>query len=229
MINNGNAKIEIQTEEVCHDGVCRPGGFAITDRAMEFCNFKVGEKIIDIGCGRGETVKFIRQKYGLSVFGVDINREMIEQGKEQLKEVASDILVEGDSKKLNFGNNEIAGALFECSFSKMEQQELVLEEAFRVLKPGGYIIISDFYARGTPAILTGLLGRVDTKEQLLRKIERHSFTIEIFEDYSMELKTMLGQMLFDYGCETLYGSLGASPTEMKRIKLSYCLVIAKKR
>lgn len=231
-----------QRVEACYEGVCRPGGFSITERAMAFCSFKTGAKLLDVGCGLGGTVCFLRERYGLNLYGIDQDRDALKQGRELLKNSelwtsfeqgnktigVDEILLEGDSENLPYEDGELDGIIFECSFSKMERENHVLEEAFRVLKPAGYLIITDFFSKGTPGVLTGLLGRIDSKEQLLDKIEKGLFSICLFEDHSMKLKTMLGQMVFDYGCEALYESLSASPEKMKRIKPGYCLIVAKK-
>ena len=37
----------------------RPGNFDITRSAAEAAGFKKGDKILDVGCGRGETMRFL--------------------------------------------------------------------------------------------------------------------------------------------------------------------------
>lgn len=240
MIEREAVSEKIQTAEICYEGVCRPGGFSITDRAMNYCAFKKDAKLLDIGCGLGGTIRHLRKEYGLSAVGVDKDMLIVDRGRGLLREsmeasglesIAAEVkrtLVVGDSERLDFIDGELDGVILECSFSKMDQEHSVLKEAFRVLKAEGYLIISDFYSRGLPAVLAGLLGRVDLKEQLLEKFEKNHFRIELFEDYTKEMKNMLGQMLLDHGCKNLYESIGASAEEIKKIKLGYCLIIARK-
>lgn len=213
----------------CYEGVCRPGGYEITNRAISFCQFHKGDRLLDIGCGKGGTVRHLRQKWGVNVTGIDVDSEAIKLGREHFQETENlELLVVGNSKELPFQREELDGILYECSFSKMEEADQALEEGSRVLKSGGYLILSDFYAKGTPHVFSGLLGRMETKEELLRRIEKSSFQIMLFEDYSTEMKTMLGQMLLDHGCEAFYKSIGGGPEGIKRVKPGYCLIIGRK-
>lgn len=41
----------------------RPGGMFLTDRAVKICDFKNGDKILDVGCGMGATVEKLKNIY----------------------------------------------------------------------------------------------------------------------------------------------------------------------
>ena len=70
--------------DVCNTGVCRPGGFTITDRALEFCSFKKGAKLLDVGCGLGATVRRGTDEYGLDVYGIEKDKEVLALAKARL-------------------------------------------------------------------------------------------------------------------------------------------------
>lgn len=212
--------------DICGSGICRPGGFAITDRAMEFCNFNKGARLADIGCGLGATVRHVREHYGIEICGVDNDKDVLSMAGEYKQ---GELLLNADSEHLPFKDDEMDGLIFECSFSKMENTDMVLAQCARVLKPQGYLIISDFYSKGKGAQLSGLLGRVDTKETLTGQIESSSFNIELFEDESDYLKALWGQLIFEYGAAAMYGSLGTNKCEMGIIKCGYCLIVARNR
>jgi arsenite methyltransferase len=209
---------------ICNSGLCRPGGFSITDRALQFCNFKQDAKLVDVGCGLGATVQYVKQKYGLEICGIDKDQEIL-MHSEAYKE--SELLLAADAEKLPFHDGEFDGVLFECSLSKMGNSDLVLAECARVLNSQGYLIISDFYARGEPAKLSGLLGRVDTKETLIKQLEQKHFSVVLFEDYTNSLQSMWGQMIFEYGMDALYENLCTDGIKMNAIKCGYCLIVAK--
>ncbi|MCL5290189.1 MAG: SAM-dependent methyltransferase, partial [Firmicutes bacterium] len=38
-------------------GTLRPGGFTLTDKAVQYCGFKPGTTVLDLGCGTGATVE----------------------------------------------------------------------------------------------------------------------------------------------------------------------------
>ena len=207
-INNSNCLIN------------RPGGFVITDRALNFCAFSDGAKILDLGCGTGATVNHIVKNFGFEAFGLDKNIE---------NSVISDKLAKASAEDIPFASNSMDGIIMECSFSVVENQAKVLEECFRVLKADGSLIISDMFARGESAFLQGCLGRIETKENIINFIENNGFKIILFEDYSKSLQEMWGQMIFDKGAKAFYCELGVSPEIMKRIKCGYFLIVAVKK
>jgi arsenite methyltransferase len=197
--------------------VNRPGGFVITDRAISFCSFPSDAKILDLGCGFGATVDHLIKKYGLEAFGLEPNEEP-----------SNPNILKASAEQIPFQNATFDGVLMECSFSVVENQETALKECHRVLKTDGRLIISDMYARGEAALLEGCLGRVDTKEDIVSRLESNGYAIDLFEDFSDHLKAMWGQMIFDKGAKSFYCELGVTPEVMKQINCGYFLIVATK-
>lgn len=187
---------------------------------MNFCSFKEGAKILDLGCGNGATVDYLIQNYGFDTYGLDKNPELPDNSHNLIKSIAEEI---------PFPAASMDGVLMECSFSVMDNQAAVLKESVRVLKADGRLIISDMYARGEPAHLKGCLGDIDTKENLISQLESNGFRLELFEDFSHHLQTMWGQMIIKEGVKSFYSNLGADIETMKRIKCGYCLIVARKK
>jgi len=198
----------------------RPGGFIITDAAINFCSFPEGAKILDLGCGSGATVDYVKQNYGFDVYGLDKNLE---------SRNAHNNLINASAEEIPFPAESMDGVIMECSLSVMEDQDSVLKECDRVLKADGFLIISDMYARGEPAHLKGKLGCIDTKENLINILENNGFTLEFLEDFSNHLQTMWGQMIFEKGAESFYADLGVCAETLKSVKCGYCLIIARKK
>lgn len=91
--------------------------------------------VLDIGCGNGEFVS----KSGITYYGVDVNPDMATQA--MAKGIKN--IVHGDARRLPYVENRFDTVL--C-FNLLEQLhdgdgELVIEEAYRVLKPGGIFIL----------------------------------------------------------------------------------------
>ena len=51
----------------------RPGGLHLTARAVDFCGFAPGDRILDAGCGYGVTGRYLSDEYGIRVVGIDIS------------------------------------------------------------------------------------------------------------------------------------------------------------
>jgi arsenite methyltransferase len=203
-----------------HSVINRPGGFLITDRALNFCSFRKGATILDLGCGSGATVDYLIENYGFEAFGIDKNLDAIQPNTNLVKALAEEI---------PFSANSMNGVFMECSLSLMDYPEKVLKECYRILKTDGRLIVSDLYARGEASQLKGFLGYIDTKKSLISKIESSGFLIDYFEDFTEYLHAMWGQMIFEKGTQSLYSDLGANIKLLKQIKCGYCLVVATRK
>lgn len=204
----------------CHKELKRPGGFIITERAISLCSFPAGAKILDLGCGSGATAGYLTKNYRFDTYGID---KCLEQ------ELSSEKLLKTSANDLPFNDGFADGIIMECSFSLMENPAEVLKECFRTLNEKGILIITDMYALGESAKLTGCLGRVEIKEDIISLLEENLFNIEHFEDYTHLLQTMWGQMILDKGAESFYCGLGVSPDVLKKVKCGYFLLTATKQ
>lgn len=102
-----------------------------------------GKNVLDIGCGSGEYALVMAQM-GAFVSGQDISREKVNEALRLMAEngIKSEIKV-GDATKLLFDDNSF-DAVFSADFFEhinSNQKNLVIAEAFRVLKPGGILTI----------------------------------------------------------------------------------------
>ncbi len=194
-----------------------PGGQSLTRKAVELGEFKTGAKLLDIGCGRGESLEFLRKEYEFIVTGLDKNPEFCGE---------SAGIIAGSAEKLPFSDSSFDGILMQCSFSLTEEPDKVLEECLRVLNSSGKLIISDIYARGNTAILNGCLSRLEKKESLISLIQEHHFDVESFEDCSPCLQSLWGQMIFDQGAESFHQNLSIDPSILKSIRCGYYIMSA---
>ena len=98
--------------------------------------------ILDLGVGAGRTVKALTQISSKYV-GLDYTLEMVNECKERFPGVS---FVHGDARDLgSFESNSIFLAVFSCSGLSMVDHAgriKILQEVFRVLKPGGYFLFS---------------------------------------------------------------------------------------
>ena len=122
-----------------HDGVLRPGGLALTERGCALAGFRCGARLLDVGCGAGGTVRRLLE-LGFDVRGVDPDVHL-----RGLCRAGGLPVTEGCAECIPFGDALFDGVLFECSLSLAADKRIALREAFRVLVPGGSVLIQDLY------------------------------------------------------------------------------------
>jgi ubiquinone/menaquinone biosynthesis C-methylase UbiE len=108
--------------------------------------------LLDIGCGTGLFVEKYLVENGTAV-GIDISRGMILQARRRCRE--SEFVI-GTGETIPFGDDAFDAVASLLAFSYMREPQEMLDEAFRVLKPGGTIVICTLGKKlltyGVPAI-----------------------------------------------------------------------------
>jgi arsenite methyltransferase len=217
----------------------RPGGFELTDKGVEFCSFSEGNKILDIGCGRGATVEYLEQKFLLNSFGIDPSKVLLKEGKSKNPKLK---IEEGIGEAIPFENESMNGIFAECTLSLMEVEKTI-KEVHRVLKKQGFFIITDVYAKNPEYVklldefsFNSCMRGLHDLEKLKNKLEDLGFKIVLFEDYTELLKQLMVKIIFSYGSMNVFWSKAASCSNnclqfqevLSKCKVGYFLLIAKK-
>ena len=103
--------------------------------------------ILDVATGTGdfavETLKLNPDK----VIGIDISEGMLEVGRKKMKDRGYDSRIEllsGDSENLPFEENKFDAVVVGFGVRNFENLEKGLAEMYRVLKPGGRMVVLEF-------------------------------------------------------------------------------------
>ena len=106
-----------------------------------------GQKLLDVGCGFGGTIQSINAAHsGMDITGLNIDPRQLAAAEAQTTAANGNTIgwVEADACDLPFEDNSFDRVLaVECIFH-FPSREKFLAEAARVLKPGGYLAVSDF-------------------------------------------------------------------------------------
>jgi ubiquinone/menaquinone biosynthesis C-methylase UbiE len=219
-------------------GVMRPGGLALTARAVDYCAFAPSADLVDVGCGTGITVGFLRDTYGLNAIGIDPSTVILERGRQRNPDLP---LLEGSGEQLPLAAGTIDGIVVECALSVMADKQKALAEFNRILVPGGKLIVTDLYARaatGTGAMglrPTSCLAGMMTREDWFSELEDSGFTTELWEDHTPKLPEFVIRMIMEHGslepfwqgeCES--GNPRMIQDAVKEARPGYFLLVGKK-
>jgi demethylmenaquinone methyltransferase/2-methoxy-6-polyprenyl-1,4-benzoquinol methylase len=99
-----------------------------------------GERILDVAAGTGtSSAAFARS--GATVVALDFSAGMIEEGRRRQPKIE---FIEGDAEKLPFGDDEFDAVTISFGLRNVEHPKVALAEMYRVLKPGGRLVICEF-------------------------------------------------------------------------------------
>ena len=211
----------------------RPGGLLLTGRAMEFCRFPVLSRLLDVGCGEGATVEYLRNHYQLNACGLDISSRLLGEGKSREPALP---LLRASAEHLPLADGSLDGVLCECVFSLLSEPEKALREFRRVLAQDGKLILSDIYLRGegnenafrekaVDECLKGARHACST-EKMLRGA---GFEILLWEDHTPLLKELAARLVLANGsADALWGCSGKGFSTMAPLRPGYYLLVARK-
>lgn len=109
-------------------------------------NIKRSDKILDVGCGVGGSTIFIAKKFGCKATGITLSKKQVSSALKNAKDNNVENLtefLEMDFHKTNFEDNSFDVVWAIESICHSDNKALFLQEAFRLLKPDGRLVLAD--------------------------------------------------------------------------------------
>jgi ubiquinone/menaquinone biosynthesis C-methylase UbiE len=158
-------------------------------------------RILDIACGTGRTLKFIRATLPkASLYGIDLSPAYLRKANQLLSETPGELpqLIQANGEELPFKDNYFQATTSVFMFHELPHfaRQNVIEEAFRVTEPGGIFIICDsIQAVDSPEMMPAMKGFTSMfhepyykhyiNDDLVKRLEKAGFVDVATENHFM--------------------------------------------
>jgi SAM-dependent methyltransferase len=193
---------------------------------VALASLKEGETVLDLGSGAGFDSFLASERVGKSgkVIGVDMTPEMIEKARGNA-EAGGYENVEfrlGEIESLPTGDNSVDVVISNCVINLSPDKKSVFNEAYRVLKPGGRLMVSDIvllkelpdFVKNSVEAYIGCLSGAILKDEYLDAIKGAGFSdVEVVDESTFPVKFLAN----DPTATAIIESLEVTPDEIDDI------------
>ena len=191
--------------QCCGPGCCSPSGYSEEELAripseavlgegsgnpVRHAGLKAGEVVVDLGSGAGVDVFLAADRVGPSgrSIGVDMTREMLARARRaaHAARIENVEFREGLIEAIPVADSTADVVLSNCVINLSPDKAAVFREAFRILRPGGRLVVSDI-VQELPLLLIdddcGCVANAMPRAEYLATIRQAGFHgLEILED-----------------------------------------------
>ncbi len=196
---------------------------------VALASLREGDIVLDLGSGAGFDCFLAAQRVGASgrVIGVDMTAEMIAKARENAqKSNYNNIEFRlGEIEHLPVADNSVDVTISNCVINLVPDKRTAFAEIFRVLKPGGRLMISDIvllkelpdFIKNSAAAYVGCISGALMKDEYLKTIRETGFeAVQIVEETFFPIECMAN----DATAQAIVKDAGLSPERITEIEHS---------
>jgi ubiquinone/menaquinone biosynthesis C-methylase UbiE len=193
---------------------------------LAIAGLKTGETVLDLGSGAGFDCFLAAKKISPSgkVIGVDMTKEMIDKARKNARDHDFENVEFrlGEIENLPVDARSVDVIISNCVINLSPDKPRVFKEAFRVLKPGGRLIVADIVLtknlppriKDSVEAYVGCIGGAVLKEEYLKAIANAGFDdIEVIDAVPFNIDLVLS----DPGAQAVLHDIELSDEEAKEL------------
>jgi arsenite methyltransferase len=190
-------------------------------------SIEAGETILDLGSGAGFDCFLASNRVGSSgkVIGVDMTEEMVARARDNASKggYRNVEFRQGEIEELPVEDNTIDLIISNCVINLVPNKEKAFREAFRVLKPGGRLMVSDIvllkrlpdFVKESIEAYVGCISGAATKERYIHAIKSAGFRdVTVIDESVFPLDCMTS----DPTGQAILKSLDGSAKQLKEVE-----------
>ena len=164
-------------------------------------SLKTGEVVLDLGAGAGVDCFLAAEAVGQGgkVIGVDMTPEMVESARENARKYGYQNVEFrlGEIENLPVADNSVDAIISNCVINLSPDKGRVFKEAYRALKPGGRVMVSDIVLlkelpesiKNSVEAYTGCIAGATMKEEYLATVKAAGFQeVEVVSEVTFGLE-----------------------------------------
>lgn len=125
------------------------GGLAANDALAERAGISKGTRVVDFCAGLGGPSRYFAHRYGANVTGIELTPARVKGAEELTRRVGlqnSVRVIEGNVMQVALPDTSVDVVISQEALLHVPDKKRVLAEAYRILKPGGRIVFTDWVA-----------------------------------------------------------------------------------